>query len=257
MSRTRQPSTRRIGAAERAIAVLDTLAEAGELGTNEIARRTGMTPEHRIASARDARRLRSRRARRRDGPLSPRPADRAPRERAPRPARRARGRATASRRARRGDRRDRDAVGAGRRGRDHGRLRPGKPPRAAGVAARPALDRARDLGGQGHARLLGARASRRRRCARTRPERSRTRRRSRREIAQRARARVGAGRRRARAGPGGHRGARTLEPGRARGDRRAPGPELPLRRAGDRKQPCRSSSSAPTRSHASSAGARD
>jgi IclR family acetate operon transcriptional repressor len=44
MPRTRQPSTRRIGAAERAFAVLDTLAEAGELGTNEIARRTGMTP---------------------------------------------------------------------------------------------------------------------------------------------------------------------------------------------------------------------
>ena len=44
MSRTRQPSSRRIGAAERAIALLDTLADAGELGTNEIARRTGMTP---------------------------------------------------------------------------------------------------------------------------------------------------------------------------------------------------------------------
>jgi DNA-binding IclR family transcriptional regulator len=44
MSRTRQPSTRRIGAAQRAIAVLDTLAEGGDLGTNEIARRTGMTP---------------------------------------------------------------------------------------------------------------------------------------------------------------------------------------------------------------------
>jgi IclR family acetate operon transcriptional repressor len=44
MARTRQPSTRRIGAAERAIAVLDTVAEGGELGTNEIARRTGMTP---------------------------------------------------------------------------------------------------------------------------------------------------------------------------------------------------------------------
>lgn len=44
MPRTRQPSTRRIGAAERAITVLDTLAEGGELGTNEIARRTGMTP---------------------------------------------------------------------------------------------------------------------------------------------------------------------------------------------------------------------
>jgi IclR family acetate operon transcriptional repressor len=44
VSRTRQPSTRRIGAAERAFALLDTLADAGELGTNEIARRTGMTP---------------------------------------------------------------------------------------------------------------------------------------------------------------------------------------------------------------------
>jgi DNA-binding IclR family transcriptional regulator len=44
MPRTRQPSTRRIGAAERAVTVLETLADAGELGTNEIARRTGMTP---------------------------------------------------------------------------------------------------------------------------------------------------------------------------------------------------------------------
>ncbi len=44
MARTSQPSTRRIGAAERAISVLDTLADGGELGTNEIARRTGMTP---------------------------------------------------------------------------------------------------------------------------------------------------------------------------------------------------------------------
>jgi len=44
MARTRQPSTRRIGAAERAIVVLDTVAEGGELGTNEIARRAGMTP---------------------------------------------------------------------------------------------------------------------------------------------------------------------------------------------------------------------
>jgi IclR family acetate operon transcriptional repressor len=44
MARTRQPSTRRIGAAERAIAVLDAVAEGGEIGTNEIARRTSMTP---------------------------------------------------------------------------------------------------------------------------------------------------------------------------------------------------------------------
>jgi IclR family acetate operon transcriptional repressor len=44
VSRTRQPSSRRIGSAERAIVVLETLAEGGELGTNEIARRTGTTP---------------------------------------------------------------------------------------------------------------------------------------------------------------------------------------------------------------------
>ncbi|HXF97471.1 MAG TPA: IclR family transcriptional regulator [Gaiellaceae bacterium] len=44
MSRARQPSTRRIGATARAVAVLDALAEGGELGTNELARRTGMTP---------------------------------------------------------------------------------------------------------------------------------------------------------------------------------------------------------------------
>jgi DNA-binding IclR family transcriptional regulator len=44
MARTRQPSTRRIGAAERAITVLDILADGGELGTNEVARRSGMTP---------------------------------------------------------------------------------------------------------------------------------------------------------------------------------------------------------------------
>jgi IclR family acetate operon transcriptional repressor len=44
MAPTRQPSSRRIGAAERAIAVLEAVAEGGELGTNEIARRTGMTP---------------------------------------------------------------------------------------------------------------------------------------------------------------------------------------------------------------------
>ncbi|MBA2742577.1 MAG: IclR family transcriptional regulator [Actinobacteria bacterium] len=44
MARTRQPSARRIGAAARAITVLDTVADGGELGTNEIARRAGMTP---------------------------------------------------------------------------------------------------------------------------------------------------------------------------------------------------------------------
>jgi DNA-binding IclR family transcriptional regulator len=41
---TRQPSSARIAAADRAVALLDALAEGGELGTNELARRTGLTP---------------------------------------------------------------------------------------------------------------------------------------------------------------------------------------------------------------------
>lgn len=44
MSTRRQPSQRRIEAAHRAVAVLDALAEGGELGTNEIARRTSLPP---------------------------------------------------------------------------------------------------------------------------------------------------------------------------------------------------------------------
>jgi DNA-binding IclR family transcriptional regulator len=43
MPRTGQPAVRRVAAVERALAVLDALAEAGgELGTNELARRTGI-----------------------------------------------------------------------------------------------------------------------------------------------------------------------------------------------------------------------
>jgi IclR family acetate operon transcriptional repressor len=44
MVRTRQPSTARIASSDRAVALLDSLAEGGELGTNELARRTGLTP---------------------------------------------------------------------------------------------------------------------------------------------------------------------------------------------------------------------
>lgn len=44
MTPGRQPSARRIAASERAVAVLDALADGGELGTNEIARRTGLPP---------------------------------------------------------------------------------------------------------------------------------------------------------------------------------------------------------------------
>ena len=43
MARTGQPATRQVAAVQRAIAVLDELADArSELGTNEIARRTGI-----------------------------------------------------------------------------------------------------------------------------------------------------------------------------------------------------------------------
>jgi DNA-binding IclR family transcriptional regulator len=45
MARTGQPAARRIAAVERAVRVLDCLAEAGgELGVNELARRTGANP---------------------------------------------------------------------------------------------------------------------------------------------------------------------------------------------------------------------
>ena len=42
MARTGSPATRHVAAVERAVAVLDVLAAAGELGTNEVARRTGL-----------------------------------------------------------------------------------------------------------------------------------------------------------------------------------------------------------------------
>jgi DNA-binding IclR family transcriptional regulator len=42
--RTGQPSRGRVAAARRSVAILDALAVGGTLGTNEIARRTGITP---------------------------------------------------------------------------------------------------------------------------------------------------------------------------------------------------------------------
>jgi IclR family acetate operon transcriptional repressor len=44
MARTGRPATRRVASVERAATVIDALAEGGELGTNEIARRTGLHP---------------------------------------------------------------------------------------------------------------------------------------------------------------------------------------------------------------------
>jgi DNA-binding IclR family transcriptional regulator len=43
MARTGQPARGRIASSQRAVAVLDALADGGALGTNELARRTGMT----------------------------------------------------------------------------------------------------------------------------------------------------------------------------------------------------------------------
>jgi IclR family acetate operon transcriptional repressor len=44
MPRTGQPAIRHVAAVQRAVAVLDALAEGLDLGTNEIARRTGINP---------------------------------------------------------------------------------------------------------------------------------------------------------------------------------------------------------------------
>jgi DNA-binding IclR family transcriptional regulator len=44
MARTGKLATRRVAAVERAAAVIDALADGGELGTNEVARRTGLHP---------------------------------------------------------------------------------------------------------------------------------------------------------------------------------------------------------------------
>ena len=44
MARTGQPSRGRIGSSGRAVAVLEALEDGGELGTNELARRTGISP---------------------------------------------------------------------------------------------------------------------------------------------------------------------------------------------------------------------
>lgn len=43
MARTGQPSTRRVAAVERAVALLDALAAGGERGTNDLARATGLS----------------------------------------------------------------------------------------------------------------------------------------------------------------------------------------------------------------------
>ena len=94
--RERQPDApRRVAAVERAAAVLDALADGGELGTNELARRTGLNPSsvsRLLATLVDGR---ARRARRRDRPLPARAPPGRARKRRARPPRPARGRPAA------------------------------------------------------------------------------------------------------------------------------------------------------------------
>ena len=115
---------RPVAAVERAIAVLDVLADgAGPRGVNELARALGSASEHGLAAARDARGGGSGRARGRLGSLPARSAAGVLGQRGDRGARPARARASAARRALGADRRDIDAVARrGHRGGD-GRLR--------------------------------------------------------------------------------------------------------------------------------------
>ena len=153
VARRRQPSSGRIEASSRAVAILDALADGGEIGTNELARRTGLPAEHRVAPARHPRRDRSRRAGRRVGAVPPRDPRRPARERRSRTPRRPPHRSPPPRGARADHRRDRDAARARRGGRGHGRLRAERALHPARDAARPPVDRPCDLGGEGDARV--------------------------------------------------------------------------------------------------------
>ena len=159
--RSRQPSGRRIEAAQRAVTILDALAEGGELGTNELARRAGLPAstvsrqlgtlastglvEHDPESGRY--RLGIRIVQLANAVLARLDVREIARPHLDR--------------ARPDHRRDGDAPRAGRGGRDHGRLRAERPLRPARDPARPPVDRARDLGGEGDARVRRPTARRR------------------------------------------------------------------------------------------------
>ena len=174
MPRTGQPSTRDVEATVRAVEILDALADGGELGTTDVARRTGISAEHRLAAARHAHARRPRRARHRHRPLPARRADAPLRERRPRPAQPARPRPPPPRGARPPGRRDGDALDPRRRRRDHGRLRPDRPLPAGRDPARPTERRPRLLGRQGDARVRRRRRSPRASSPRSRRGRSST-----------------------------------------------------------------------------------
>ena len=154
MPRTGQPAIRHVAAVQRAVAVLDALADGEpELGHERDRAAHGDQREHGLPAARDARRGGARRARRRHRPLPARAAAAAARQRRSRPPRPPRGRASPPRRPLRGDRGDGDAVGARRARGRHRRLRPEPGVRAERRSARPPERRARDGGRQGLPRL--------------------------------------------------------------------------------------------------------
>ena len=160
-------AARRVAAVSRALAVMDALAAGGELGTNELARRTGVnasTVSRLLATLASAGYVDQADER----PLPARDPPRAARERGRRPARPSRARPPRARAARRARRRDRDALGRrGPRG-DHRRLRPEPVVGPGRRAARPAERRACDRDRQGAARVRGHRGFRRGPSAATR-----------------------------------------------------------------------------------------
>ena len=174
MARTGSPATRLVAAVERAVAVLDILAEAGELGTNEVARRTGLnasTASRQLATLTSVglvshvlRRAATGSGRGWWSSATQRWHGLDVRELA-HPA-------AAAARAR--DGRDRDAVGARRARRDHDRLRAERLVGAERRPARAAEHRARDRHRQGGARLRRRGSARGPVCGGTPPARSPT-----------------------------------------------------------------------------------
>ena len=107
MPRTGQPSTRDVEATVRAVAILDALADGGELGTTDLARRTGISPSTVSRQLGTLTRVGLVEHVAGDGPLPARRAGAAARERRARPAQPARRRPPPPRGARARGRRDR------------------------------------------------------------------------------------------------------------------------------------------------------
>ena len=157
MPRAMREEGRTLESVDRALALLDALAELPSGRPRERARAAHRhQPEHGLATARDAHGPGLRRSRRRDGALPPRPAPGRLRGRRPGRPRRADDRAAAPRAPRRADGGDRDAVRPRGHPAVHDRLRPQPVERRQPRRARPAQRHARDGHREAPARLRPA-----------------------------------------------------------------------------------------------------